>query len=595
MRQGRLSGTTLAGMTGIVLMLVVLSTFIAAQPPTPHGIAGTIYLIDGTTQVPLGSPFRVNDSTSGDLVHDVTSVPVPGLSGRYSVSIDGLDGDFVIVQSWNDSHYGETNLTLIGDMTGIDVILNRTREPEANVTIVYPANGASFNTNETWQLNVSYGVLGGQDGIGCNATLTIADTGVFDLATGESAVKELGGVALGETVNISYNISGKSAGTSNFTVNGICSNSRVNFAGESNDTVFGITATGQTIPQVQLIRPANNTLNITTHNITFTYQVSHPSLLNNCTLILDDQVNMTQLAPDTDVEQNFSVLIPNGQYNWTVNCTDILNVSGTADPYNLTVRVYPPAVISLSVDTPIDLQTGTATIVTCNASVRDENGISDLASVNASLFNQGVSSPQDTDNKNWHYTNSSCSAFQTGVFTANYSCTFPVEYYARNGSWACNVTLSDSGNNINSSVQSTTLNALIALSTDAALDFGNVLAGQVSSEMNITITNTGNIGFNISTNGYGLNPKDNLSLACDSGQNISVTRMRYAPQPGVGYGIKTNLTADIALINNIFFPKRTDEAGYGSDRNNTFWAVGVPTGMKVSSCNGTIVLYATIA
>lgn len=105
----------------IAIILVILPVCTQAIP-IPHGITGTVYMSDGVTQVPTGTSFSVNDTTSGYFLSDTTGAGPD--SGGYSVTIDGDDGDTVIVAAWNATHCGEVAVTLAGDMTGIDVVIN---------------------------------------------------------------------------------------------------------------------------------------------------------------------------------------------------------------------------------------------------------------------------------------------------------------------------------------------------------------------------------------------------------------------------------------------------------------------------------------
>ena len=120
------------GMTNAILaitiVMMILPVCTQAQPiPSPHGIAGTVYMSDGVTQVPAGTSFSVNDTTSGDYIAGTTGAGPD--SGAYSVTIDGDDGDTVIVAAWTATHHGTTTVTLSGDMTGIDVVMNTPSGP----------------------------------------------------------------------------------------------------------------------------------------------------------------------------------------------------------------------------------------------------------------------------------------------------------------------------------------------------------------------------------------------------------------------------------------------------------------------------------
>jgi hypothetical protein len=104
----------------IVIILTILPVCTQATP-MPHSIVGTVYLSDGVTQAPAGTNFNVTDTTSGDYKEGTTGGPY---GGGYAATINGEDGDTVIVNAWNATHYGTTTTTLSGAMTGIDVIIN---------------------------------------------------------------------------------------------------------------------------------------------------------------------------------------------------------------------------------------------------------------------------------------------------------------------------------------------------------------------------------------------------------------------------------------------------------------------------------------
>ncbi len=110
----------------IVCAILILSLTVYAQP-SPHGIKGIVYLSDGVTETPAGTNFSVNDTTSGFFIQGTTGAGLH--SGWYSVSMNGTGGDTVIIKACSTTHYGERTVILVEDMTGIDVILNKTLGP----------------------------------------------------------------------------------------------------------------------------------------------------------------------------------------------------------------------------------------------------------------------------------------------------------------------------------------------------------------------------------------------------------------------------------------------------------------------------------
>ena len=110
--------------SAVLVIVVVMGALPAYAQLIPHGISGIVYMSDSVTEAPWGTSFSVNDTTSGDYIAGTTGAGPHG--GGYSVTINGTDGDTVIIRAWNVTHYGETTVILAGDMAGIDVIINKT-------------------------------------------------------------------------------------------------------------------------------------------------------------------------------------------------------------------------------------------------------------------------------------------------------------------------------------------------------------------------------------------------------------------------------------------------------------------------------------
>jgi len=129
----------------ITIIMAILPVCTQAQL-IPHSIAGTVYMSDGITQVPAGTSYSVNNTTSGE--YQIGTTGEGPNSGGYSVLIDGEDDDTVVVKAWNATHYGTTTVTLIGAMTGVDVIIGTPSEdttPPASVS-----NPGETDTGTTW-------------------------------------------------------------------------------------------------------------------------------------------------------------------------------------------------------------------------------------------------------------------------------------------------------------------------------------------------------------------------------------------------------------------------------------------------------------
>lgn len=97
-----------------------------------------------------------------------------------------------------------------------------------------------------------------------------------------------------------------------------------------------------TEPIVSLESPVNGSTS-GTNTINFNYNASDANSVVNCSLIIensggDTSVNLTGTAMSKDTEgQNLTVYLHNGDYNWTVNCTDDANNEGTSETRELSV------------------------------------------------------------------------------------------------------------------------------------------------------------------------------------------------------------------------------------------------------------------
>lgn len=112
----------IAVMTMAILFAMTAMPVSAGPPGMPVGVCGFVYLADGTP-APYGTSVSVEDIGSGFYKEGTTGFgPFPNV---YFVMISGSDGDTVIIKAWDETHYGETTVTLNGVMRGVDVILDK--------------------------------------------------------------------------------------------------------------------------------------------------------------------------------------------------------------------------------------------------------------------------------------------------------------------------------------------------------------------------------------------------------------------------------------------------------------------------------------
>ena len=165
-----------------------------------------------------------------------------------------------------------------------------------------------------------------------NASLTGSGIALFNvtmLSTNGSVFLEINGTNYTAT-NLTANVYNTSV---NFTISGTWNyywgawgnGSSANY----NTSVvrsYTVNASADTTPpNITLIIPANNSGD-SEGNITFNYNVTDASSVDNCSLIFNGTLNQTNTSITKSVVQNFTLdNLAVGGYNWSVNCTDSAN------------------------------------------------------------------------------------------------------------------------------------------------------------------------------------------------------------------------------------------------------------------------------
>jgi len=189
--------------------------------------------------------------------------------------------------------------------------INDTEAP--TVTLRFPADG--YNTSST-KIDLNFSVADTfSTSVSCNLTIdgSTPDAMTTDTGLVNNFTRTLS--AGSHRWNISCNDSGNNAGysaTRTLTVD-----------------VFA--------PEILLISPANNTINQTTHNLTFYYSASdNITGIKSCSLIIDGSVSTTNYAG-----ANFTgVSLQNGYHNWSINCSDYVGNIHTNGTYFLNISNY---------------------------------------------------------------------------------------------------------------------------------------------------------------------------------------------------------------------------------------------------------------
>ena len=285
-----------------------------------------------------------------------------------------------------------------------------------------------------------------------------------------------------------------------------------------------------------------------------------------------------------------------------------LNYANITVKTNVTITHSKPQVLNVTVYEALNISNKNITIaagmtkkIYCNATVRDWNGFNDITFVNATLWHVPTSNSSLVNNNNNHYSNLSCvlndSLVAGAPYTGWYVCSFDVYYYSNNGTWGCNVTIGDSyyANSTNytgSNTGYTTFYPVYALNITDGIDYGSVAVEDwTNPDIIANVTNLGNMGINVTVEGYGTKRGDGLAMNCTLAGNITVDNERYSLFPSTTFGSKINLTNSSLLISNLTMPKQTIPGSYVT--NSTYWQLYVPPN-PAGNCSG-FILFTAIA
>ena len=203
-----------------IFLFIIFSSLVRA-PPSPHNVEGRV-LTNSSNGVQNGIPVTINDTVSNDYVLTYTDAPdIPELLGSYSATINGNDGDLIIVTAWNSTHYGTNSSNLVSTTTNVNVVLNITRQSEANVTIIKPLNNSLKNVTNVFNVTANVTILG-NDGANCNATISFSNNQV-NITQDQNFTNLLDNMVLGTSKLTAWNVTAVSEGTSDVTVYAQCS------------------------------------------------------------------------------------------------------------------------------------------------------------------------------------------------------------------------------------------------------------------------------------------------------------------------------------------------------------------------------------
>ncbi len=590
-------------------VLFLNSTTSANPCPTNHkmlntgAVTGVVTVrepgeTDATTVAPGNSDAGVWNSTGANRGNTTPALEIanPGQSSRTTASI----GEGWL---WNENLTGLTiesgaTLDFNLDLLGCQAAAGSSQRYVARASVVSCSGGAMtwkrdlFGTRITGEGSHSGGQEGWYDSDSriAHPALNTISNAAFSIATNDSYTFQEGDMLL-----IEMGFSDADSSTDRTAC------LRYNIA-NTNITVTLVTL--DTLPPtVNLESPLNNSYNGTTNTIDFTYNVSDTSDVDNCSLLINNEVNITTDVGNItkDTTQNLTTYLPNGDYDWSVSCTDNSNNMGTGESRNISINYLPannpPSILDIFIPSSIDPVDNSNVNVEFSFLADDQDGISQLlnASANASLTldASGVGSGMQ-------FNDTVCDASDTGnnASVQNYSCSITMRYWDRASDWSVNVTISDSASQATTYNETFTYNSLTAINmTPSSMGWAQVTllsADQLSISNPIIISNTGN--YNVSIGNINISAVDlggetstnqfitannftiNTLNACNSGnwlQNKSAGDTAV-----IGAGLPTGLDVGEKASDKLLYlcleelPQTISQQSY-STVNVEMWTIGV--------------------
>jgi len=284
------------------------------------------------------------------------------------------------------------------------------------------------------------------------------------------------------------------------------------------------------------------------------------------------------MAPN-NVSSNYKNVTVRTQVNITNSRPEVLNVT-VSEAVNVSNR-------------NITINAGGLKDVTCNATLRDWNGYTDITLVNvvnATLWNTYSSTLNSSDDNATHYTNMNCTNAGNGAgFYVNYICNFTVVYYANNGSWMCNVIVMDTQNTTGFGNGSTIFYPVYALNITDGIDYGGVPAQDFSGNVTANLSNFGNMPINVTVEAYGAKRGDGLAMNCSLGGNITVVNERFSTT-AADWSSKTPMTGGLQLLPNLTLSKQINSTVIV---NSTYWQLYIDSANNPGgNCTGYIIFTA---
>jgi archaellum component FlaF (FlaF/FlaG flagellin family) len=340
----------------------------------------------------------------------------------------------------------------------------------------------------------------------------------------------------------------------------------------------------------------NNTLNCSV-NIT---DAEETSLTVNFTWFQNNNLNSSfdaEVLCQRDTVCYTSSLVTGLEigHNWTCSAIvfDGYLYSEWKNSTPITISNREPIVknISINENTSINLLAAQNKSVSCTGSLVEYDGYQDISSVSAAFYNTDLGfTSSSSDNRSAHYTNSSCFFSAQPGSEQEFNCSFSLDYYAVNGTWECEVSVSDNQGSTNILRENIEVNPLTAIGVSlGVLDFDKIQVMGTSGDVSLGIINYGNIDLDLEVFAYASEEDDETAFICELGE-IPLSNLRYSLFSGIEFDLMNQITgkSSPSFINFNLLRRAWEDP---ESQKNLYWKLRIPS-FREGFCEGKLVFSA---
>ena len=298
---------------------------------------GLIYLYLNSSRANLTTSNNTNVNISAVLVNGTGNIQVykngTQIYSGPSPSVNITLFDVLGLHNITADYQGNQNYTADSEMWWVNVTPADSAPPIVSFVAPTPGNGGSVTDNNFTVNTTVEDALSSIDA--CILTIsnsTFSTQIVMTNSGGTSAVCNATTTVLG-------------FGTYNYSV--FTNDTAGNFITTANRTVTLVEV--DTIPpDVTLIGPANGTTN-TNGSLLFRYNVTDTlSGIANCSLIINGAIEQTDTSVTPGIAQSFTSTLTDGDYTWSVNCTDTAGNENSSETRSFTVAITTELPVQIS-------------------------------------------------------------------------------------------------------------------------------------------------------------------------------------------------------------------------------------------------------